>query len=207
MSRWGLKTIRWTIARSIPAVRDHQATITRAMFAGISALCGLRFEETDNQAEANIIYATGRGRRAGFDGPSGTLAYAYLPPTDDFRGQLGCYFDLDEQWTTDESDQSNIIFVGVARHETGHNLGLDHKEGRYLMAPVYDPAVIDYRPGDVSRLQALYGQPNGSDVPNTPSANDPRRLLALLEEAGAEMRLTLTAGGVDLCSVRKPITS
>lgn len=207
VSRWGIKTIRWTIQRSIPAIRDHQATLTRAMFAGISALCGLRFEETDNVAEANIIYSTGRGKSAGFDGPSGTLAFAYLPPTSSFAGQLGCYYDLDERWTHDDSgsDRSKIIFLGVARHETGHNLGLDHQNGPNLMAPIYDPNVIDWQPNDVRRLEFLYGKAGGGEAPATPPGRDHRRILELLEEANAEIRVVLSAGGIDLVSLRKQI--
>jgi hypothetical protein len=42
--------------------------------------CELDITRVTTAAGANMILSTGSGRGDNFDGPSGTLAWAYLPP-------------------------------------------------------------------------------------------------------------------------------
>lgn len=109
---------------------------------------------------ADVLISTGRGPAQGFDGPAGTLAWAYLPDGRD--GQLQMRFDLDERWVRADPD-AGILFLNVSAHEFGHLLGLAHSQRPgALMAPIYAPSVS--RPqadDDVPRIQALYGPPPG----------------------------------------------
>lgn len=209
VARWGLKTLAWSITRPIPAIKS-QGAILDAQFRGIEMLCGLKFDRVDDQSRANILYSTGRGPRAQFDGQGGTLAYAYMPTSPNFAGQLGIYFDLDEKWsdiTNPKSRPAEVMFLGTSRHETGHALGLDHSQPGELMAAIYDWRIQDWTPNDVARLQMLYGPPAGQSKPIDPvdPLADPNRLIDLLAAANAEIEVTLRAGAINLASFRRPI--
>jgi len=210
IARWGLPVLTYCEVRLIPMIAYQQPVLTDAMFVGFSKLCGLRFERIDDPSRANLVFATGRGPRAQFDGPGGTLAYAYMPSGSNFRGQLGIYFDLDDLWSPLENPTTapkEILFLPVNRHESCHALGLDHSSGpRDLMSPTYSWLVRDLMGTDIARLQQLYplkGVP--APKPNTPI--DPSRLRDLLAEAEAEMEIVLRAGGVDICRLKGAIPS
>lgn len=104
----------------------------------------------------DIVITTGRGRGSNFDGPSGTLAYAYLPDGSD--RQLRVVFDLDETWISNPN-QRGILLFNVACHEFGHALGLDHSRvSAALMAPTYNQAIaLPQANDDIPRFQARYG--------------------------------------------------
>jgi hypothetical protein len=105
---------------------------------------------------ADIVLSVGRGRQSNFDGPGGTLAWAYLPNGQD--GQLLMRFDLDETWIL-QPNQRGILVLNVATHEFGHLFGLDHSRvEQALMAPYYNPAVATPQQNDdIPRFQARYG--------------------------------------------------
>ena len=106
---------------------------------------------------ADIIISTGSGRGDGFDGPSGTLAWAYLPNGSD--GQLLCRFDLGETWVK-EDPRNGILLRNVACHEFGHLLGLEHSRvSSALMAPFYSPSIVSPRQSDdIPRIVSMYGK-------------------------------------------------
>ena len=104
-----------------------------------------------------------------FDGPGGVLG----------RGGNGfVVFDVAERWATDAAavsdlDDPSTYYRGqpvidlyyTALHEIGHTLGLDHsRKFNEVMSPFYTPSLTDLQPGDVERIQALYG-PNGGAPP------------------------------------------
>lgn len=120
----------------------------------------------------DIIISTGRGRADGFDGPSGTLAWAQLPNQD---RQLLMKFDLDDTFGIDR----NIRLLNVGTHEFGHLLGLDHSGvSSALMAPYYSAGVSRPQPSDdIPRIQALYGPAAAHPAPTptpTPGPNQDR---------------------------------
>lgn len=170
LSRWGLKRLTYRI-ESRPTGRDFgTAEFDRAIadgFAEVSAVCGLAFERTED--EANIYLRTGRGRRSGFDGSSGVLAWCELPPSDRFAGQLQMLFDLDEDWGL----RRGVRLPNVFKHELGHGLGLDHTNTPgQLLQPVYSERIATYQAEDISRLVDRYGppatQPKPADPPTLP---------------------------------------
>lgn len=115
----------------------------------------------------DIVISVGQGRGMNFDGPSGTLAWAYLPGGDD--GQLLMRFDIDETWIADPAAQG-ILMLNVASHEFGHLLGLDHSRvSSALMAPFYNPKINKPQQNDdIPRIQALYGPATGTPPPPSP---------------------------------------
>lgn len=145
---------------------------------------------TLNKTLADIIISTGQGRGDGFDGPSGTLAWAYLPSGDD--GQLLCRFDLGETWLKD-NPQGGILFRNVACHEFGHLLGLEHSRvSSALMAPFYSPAVVSPRQtDDIPRIQGLYGKPSSPPIPPGPSLPENTIRLSEALPAGVHGKIIL----------------
>ena len=127
-----------------------------------------RIQPTDSSASADIVISTGRGRGDGFDGPSGTLAWAYLPNGND--GRLLCRFDIDETWLRD-NPQGGILFRNVACHEFGHLLGLEHSRvSSALMAPFYSPGTPSPKQNDdIPRIQGLYGKATTPPLPPGPA--------------------------------------
>lgn len=117
----------------------------------------------------DIVIATGRGRAQGFDGGSGTLAWAHLPSGDE--RQLLMRFDMDESWT---KDGAGVRFLNVAAHEIGHLLGLDHSRvPSALEAPYYSPGVSKPQANDdIPRIVALYGAATGTPTPTPTPADD-----------------------------------
>lgn len=167
-SSWGLKDLTYFIEQYVNGLaRADQEEIIQRAFDQWTDVADIRFKRTNNRQAANIIVSTGRGRQNGFDGPGNTLAWAYLPPSVNYRGQLLTRFDLDETWVK-TSNERGIVMLNVACHEFGHLLGLEHSRfQRALMAPYYSPSVA--RPqaqDDIPRIQALYGAP--APKPPTP---------------------------------------
>ena len=128
--------------------------------------CGLEITRVSKANQANMVISTGSGRRDNFDGPNGTLAWAYLPPNNSYAGQLLMRFDLAETWISNSRDRG-ILFLNVACHEFGHFLGLDHSSKKQaLMAPYYSPGITKPQANDdVARIQRLYGV-NKNPEPN-----------------------------------------
>lgn len=123
--------------------------------------------EVSRSNEADIVISTGEGPRSNFDGPGGTLAWAYLPEGDD--RQLLMKFDLGETWSA-SPEQRGILLPNVGAHEIGHLLGLDHsRSASALMAPTYNQRIGTPQDNDdIPRFVARYGK---RDQPTPPSGS------------------------------------
>lgn len=156
LPRWAKDGLSYKFASFVPGLTaDVQRRLTIQAFEAWTKWINLDVKETTG-GSADIIIGTGQGARSNFDGPGGTLAWAYLPDGSD--QQLEMRFDLGETWT-DTPTARGIMYLNVATHEYGHLLGLDHsKVASALMAPYYSPAVaVPQQNDDVSRVQARYG--------------------------------------------------
>ncbi len=177
VQRMGVELARWRKNRLTYFVQDHVASIPvadqmdiiRTAFGQWSAVADIQATLANHADGADIIISVGRGQAQGMDGPSGTLAWAYLPTGND--QQLLMRFDIDETWIA-STQERGILMMNVACHEFGHLLGLEHsKVSSALMAPFYAPAISKPQNNDdISRIQALYGPAVGGPPPVTPPA-------------------------------------
>jgi hypothetical protein len=131
----------------------------------------LKFQRVNQSFQANIIISTGCGAADQFDGPAGTLAWAYLPPQPNFQGQLLMRFDMDETWIKSTIDRG-VLYLNVATHEFGHLLGLEHSQNpKALMAPYYAVGITKPQlQDDIPRIQAIYGAPPATAAAATATA-------------------------------------
>ncbi len=171
--RWNKKALTYCVESRVNGLSvSDQDDILKMAWKNWSDVCDLKFTQVTS-SNADIIISTGRGARDQFDGPSGTLAWAYLPPGTD--EQLLMRFDLDESWSRSASDRG-ILMLNVACHEFGHLLGLEHsKVSSALMAPYYSPAVSKPQVNDdIPRIQQIYGKaapaPAPTPAPTTPAS-------------------------------------
>ncbi len=165
LTKWGVNDLTYYIqSRDTDLSPELWDGIIGKAFQQISDVCNLRFKRTTTSNSANIIVSTGRGRGDNFDGSSGTLAWAELPRSTVYKGQLLCKFDLDELWT---DAGRGIRLLNVATHEFGHIVGLTHSSVKTaLLAPFYDPEVSKPQLNDdIIRLQGLYGKPEHEPQP------------------------------------------
>ena len=144
-----------------------------AAFNAWEKVANLKFVRVNRENEANLILDTGYGRRDGFDGPGGTLAWAYLPPRPKYSGQLLTKDDRGESWITRANRGRGIVMAAVGCHEIGHLLGLGHSRvNSALMAPYYNRSIwVPQRNDDIPRIQRLYGKPI---VPQPPEPEPPQ---------------------------------
>lgn len=202
-SKWGLNELKYYIESYVGGLsKSDQDDLNALAFKQWSDVADLKFTRVKSKSSANLILSTGRGRRYNFDGPSGTLAWAYLPNGSNYRGQLLMRYDLDETWVKSTS-QRGILFLNVACHEFGHFLGLGHSSKRgALMAPYYTPGVTKpVANDDISRIQRLYGKPQSEpDEPDptdppTPDPTEPGTLVIKVKDAKAS---DVTVNGIQV---------
>lgn len=158
-NKWGPKKLTYFIEKYVNGIsRSDQDDILNLAFEQWEEHADIEIRRVTSRNQANMLLSTGQGRRDNFDGPSGTLAWAYLPPNSNYNGQLQMRFDLDETWTVNARDRG-ILLLNVACHEFGHLLGLGHSRvQRALMAPYYTAAITKpVHNDDVTRIQKLYG--------------------------------------------------
>jgi hypothetical protein len=201
ISRWGRNNLTYAVVGFVPGLPpETQRRLLRAAWNSWEAVADLHLEEEDSR-EANIIIDVGRGRGANFDGPQGTLAWAYLPNGSD--RQLLMKFDLDETWS-DDPQQRGILMQNVACHEFGHLLGLDHSRARRaLMAPFYaadipSPQKVD----DIPRIVSLYGPAKTPTPTPVPPVAGPVDFTASDLTEGGRAKLRALLNGASGLSIR-----
>jgi len=173
--KWGPKNITYFVEKYVNGInKSDQDDILDLAFEQWEEHIELDIRRTNTKNSANLILSTGQGRADNFDGPSGTLAWAYLPPNNNFQGQLLMRFDLDETWIVNARDRG-ILLLNVACHEFGHMLGLEHSSiQRALMAPYYSAGITKPQfNDDITRIQALYGKKTTPPSPPPPPPPGP----------------------------------
>lgn len=177
--------------------KDVQEDIEMTAWQHWMEVCGIKVDQTRDRNKADIVIGIGQGARSQFDGPGGTLAWAYLPPGDD--SQLYKKYDADELWVKNAGTSGReILMENVSCHESGHLLGLEHsKKPAALMAPFYAAALNKPQPvDDVSRVQALYGAPVAPPQPpvlppTVPPTTPPGKQVLTIEFDGQISRVNL----------------
>jgi hypothetical protein len=173
VSKWGIKHLKYRIDAypTTPGIsKEAYRAVVRKAFDFWSEVCGLTFEEVGSGQECHVRISTGRGRRAGFDGPSGTLAMAELPGGTNFLGVLDMWIDLDEFWVIGDDAGNGIYLLNVLCHEIGHIIGLDHDTVRaQLMNPSYSERIAKPQANDAKRAQSRYGAPAAPKPTPTPT--------------------------------------
>lgn len=195
LAKWRKNRLTYFIKSRVAGLTREQFDGTiRAAFDAWEAVCNVKFAEVASAALADLIIDTGRGAGDNFDGPSGVLAWAFLPRPD--GGQLIMKFDLGENWVV---TGNGILILNVACHEFGHMLGLDHSRvSSALMAPIYSAGIAKPQQNDdVPRIQSLFGKPAAAPGPGpapTPAPvpiPSPCQLLLNLNKAWNAARHTL----------------
>lgn len=154
---WRKRDLKYYVESYVPGIdKTQQDDIFQAAFDSWSQHGQINVTRTRTGKEADILIGTGEGQRSNFDGPGGTLAWAYLPDGSD--SQLTMRFDLGETWITNPRGRG-ILLLNVASHEFGHIFGLDHsKVQQALMAPYYAAAISAPQSNDdIPRFVARYG--------------------------------------------------
>ena len=166
VKKWAIKDLSYFIGGRDVDLPDNVWDLEiQEAFEEWEAVADLRFSRCNNKEEAHIVIEIGEGEESHFDGAGGTLAWAYLPPSDSYNGQLLMKFDIAEFWITAPS-QPGILLKNVAAHEIGHILGLNHSDqDGALMSPHYDKNIAEPQEiDDISRIQELYGNPNKETI-------------------------------------------
>lgn len=186
-ARWRKTNLTFFIASYVNGLSQaDQVAIIKQAWAAWMAVANFTITQVASQNQADIVISTGRGAAQQFDGPQGTLAYAYLPTGSD--QQLLMRFDLDERWVVG-NPQGGILMLNVATHEFGHLLGLEHSSNpAALMAPYYSaPISTPQQNDDIPRIQALYGPVTATPTPTPAPAPGKLHVAFDLDPASKQM--------------------
>jgi len=116
---------------------------------------------TDAGAGASDIRITGHA----FDGPSGTLAHAFFPPSNGGFAAGDMHFDTAETWKIGFGGPGFDVFQ-VAAHEIGHAIGLAHEEDvTALMNPFYTEDFKGLLADDIAGAKFIYGEKPMAAIP------------------------------------------
>lgn len=159
--RWRLSNpnspLTYKISGLVPGLsRSDQSSCWKEIWQRWSNVADLHFAETNSDTANILILAGSQQSGDGLGSPGNVLAYAYLPPTNSFDGQLRLVMDSAERWEIIIKQGIGILNVGV--HEGGHILGLVHdNDPSAIMKPYYDRNIDTPQMRDASRMSGLYG--------------------------------------------------
>lgn len=135
---------------------SNSRQIIRYGFKFYEPLTGITFQEVSNLEDADIRIGQAKSPNFWFDGPGNVLAWASYPCREDQDYQVAM-FDESEPWNLNVTGPG-VIMINVWLHELGHLLGLQHSDNPAdLMAPFYNPQILEPQQGDIARITTLYG--------------------------------------------------
>lgn len=158
--KWNRKNFRYYIAdRDNDLEKDVWDEEFKISFNSWSEVTPLSFEQVGAGKEFDLIISVGSRRRESFGRRGGVLAWAQMPPTRKFDGQLLSKFDVAENWILPDSKESGTILRSVATHEIGHLLGLSHSADQNALMYPYINNALKPMQDDIKKIQRLYGKP------------------------------------------------
>lgn len=167
--QWGIKEITVSQYMSAAGMTNLNAQQIIDAYQGAvdswNAVCGLKMRvvEWTGTGKTNIW-----ARAAVIDGRGSTLAWSYLPNDDSGAStRLEQRFDPGENW-------NKQYFQGVAAHELGHAIGLDHINNQSaLLYPYARQGVFLPQKLDIAQVVKRYGNPSPqSTTTTTPTPGD-----------------------------------
>lgn len=112
-----------------------------------NAVCGIDLRQVKSKSEANIVITHKR-----IDSAGGTLALGWFPMANSPTQQVEQRLDSSENWTFN-------FLAEVSCHESGHNMGWDHKSGESVMHPYATGQWPKPTAYDISVARDYYGEP------------------------------------------------
>jgi len=170
----GVYELKWHLVKGVDGLADWycKSALTIA-FDKWASVANIVFTYVDKVGNADLAITSASGRDMGFDGPGGTLAYAFLPCDND--RQKWMVFDRDETWRRMEERDRGVAYLIVAVHEIGHLLGIRHINQRgNIMQPTYAPHLTELGTADIERVQAFYGRRTVNPDPD-PDPDPPKK--------------------------------
>jgi hypothetical protein len=119
----------------------------RTAFAKWQAISKLTFTESTSHFDFSVFSYD-------FGSKDGKYAGTYPPPWGDM------YYDIQETWSVDDPPSGNVDLIGLALHEIGHAIGLDHSFKGTVMYGYFNENGVEIRRNlaadDVNGVNALY---------------------------------------------------
>lgn len=157
-NKWGKNNLTYYImGRDYDLTKDVWDNQFRLAFDSWSKVCPLTFTESE-YPNSDILIGVGNRKRQNFGKRGGVLAWAQLPYSPNFNGQLLTMYDMAENWITPDSEEYGTILQSVAAHEIGHLLGLDHSSDMSALMYPYINNALGPKETDIKNIQSLYGK-------------------------------------------------
>ena len=148
-----MQRITWGLIESeaVPFSMSSVKDVFERCMKDWSDVCGIQISYTTNHRTANIVNRFGR-----IDGSGQVLARMQLPCGN--IPQVTGTYDVNENFVISRNPARHQIGLEhVIKHEIGHAIGIDHLSTGNLLAPYYDPSVIELQEGDKAAARELYG--------------------------------------------------
>ena len=163
-SKWGKTDLTYhMLDRDTQDMTSSQwDSIWKASFQSWSDVTPLTFTHIDDWSkweDADIVIDVNK-KADGVGGKGDILAWAEMPPTSNWQGQLWTQFDKAEDWVVERGDDDDTILQCVAVHEIGHLLGLGHSDSKFSIMYPYQHSDLIKIPQelDIRAIQTLYGE-------------------------------------------------
>ncbi len=160
-SRWGKTDLTYHMLdrdTSDMSTKEWDTTWARS-FKAWSDVSSFNFHPIAEWKLADIVIDVNKTAE-GFGRKGNILAWAEMPATSEWDGQLWTQFDKAEDWVVEREDSNDTILQGVAVHEIGHLLGLGHSSyTSSIMYPyVTSDLILTPQEYDIRAIQTLYGE-------------------------------------------------